>query len=148
MDVNPAFDIDMISLPDYRIIDSITIDSLYIGTDLLLFKNAEKVSIASFSPAGERVIFALDYAYPTGSSDRIECVIAFDRGQVNQPICHLQSKPQACLNTTDNVDDEGLATSTHCRDAIREDMSIRATRVKGVRVNKMHCPPCCTTYKR
>ncbi|MFB9934806.1 hypothetical protein ACFFLZ_12980 [Photobacterium aphoticum] len=121
MDVNPAFDIDMISLPDYRIIDSITIDSLYIGTDLLLFKNAEKVSIASFSPAGERVIFALDYAYPTGSSDRIDCVIAFDRGQVNQPICHLQSKPQACLSTTDNADDEGRDTSTHCRDAIRED---------------------------
>ncbi len=87
MEVNPILEIDKISTPEFRVIDSLKIKSVIVGNEELIFNGSSGVFVESFSSKNSDIFFSLEYFYLEGGSNYIDCVVSFNEGLISAPKC-------------------------------------------------------------
>lgn len=87
MEVEPLLEIDKISTPEFRVIDSIEIRSVFIENKELKFNSSSGVFIESISSRNSELLFSLEYFYLDGGSDYIDCTISINTSSMSTPTC-------------------------------------------------------------
>ncbi|EGQ7966468.1 hypothetical protein ABRZ79_01750 [Vibrio vulnificus] len=87
MEVKPLLEIDKISTPEFRVIDSIEIRSVFIENKEFKFNSSSGVFIESISSRNSELLFSLEYFYLVGGSDYIDCAISINTSSMSPPTC-------------------------------------------------------------
>ncbi|ENT6844707.1 hypothetical protein ACFD7L_004548 [Vibrio vulnificus] len=87
MEVEPLLEIDKITTPEFRIVDSLEITSVFIEDKELKFNLSSGVFIESISSRNNEVLFSLEYFYLDGGSDYIDCAISINTSSMSNPKC-------------------------------------------------------------
>jgi hypothetical protein len=90
MEVNPILEIDKIITPEYKIVNSLKINSIIVNDDELKFNESSGVFVESFSSKDDNVLFSLDYFHLDGGSNYIECTFSFGANLINPPKCNYK----------------------------------------------------------
>lgn len=90
MEVNPILEIDKIITPEYKIVNSLKINSINVNDEALSFNESSGVFVESFSSKDDKVLFSLDYFHLDGGSNYIECVVSFSANLILLPKCNYK----------------------------------------------------------
>jgi len=88
MEVEPRFDIELLSTPDFKVIDNLSVQQITADGEPLSFSESQGVFVEDFGIEGASVFVKFDYFYLHSGSDLILCSVEIEKEALGKLVCN------------------------------------------------------------
>lgn len=93
MELQPLLEIERISTPEIKLVETLKIDTVTINRETLRFKDSDGAFIETLKVHKGIVEFTLDYYFPRGGNTLIQCIINVNNNKLGILNCKHHKTP-------------------------------------------------------